>query len=192
MQQVLRFVVVAAGIALCSWATSSPANDVETTQIKLSEKNVEDFIAAHRDAAATMEKIQGAALSDRTKTKYQSELDTVIRRHGFKNLAEYELVSANISLVVAAIDPQTKAFCDPHTAIKKEIENLRADRTLPDREKKQSLRELNEALKSVQPIEFPANIELVKKYYDKIDFTIVAGYDSESPSNSSVVRTISE
>jgi hypothetical protein len=31
------------------------------------------------------------------------------------------------------------------------------------------LEELNEALKSAQPIQFPGNIELVKKYYDKID-----------------------
>jgi len=31
------------------------------------------------------------------------------------------------------------------------------------------LEELNEALKSVQPIQFPGNIDLVRKYYDKID-----------------------
>ena len=31
------------------------------------------------------------------------------------------------------------------------------------------LEELNEALKSAQPIQFPGNIELVKKHYDKID-----------------------
>jgi hypothetical protein len=31
------------------------------------------------------------------------------------------------------------------------------------------LEELNEALKSAQPIQFPSNIELVKKHYDKID-----------------------
>jgi hypothetical protein len=54
------------------------------------------------------------------------------------------LVSANISLVTAAIDPQTKAFSDPHSAIKKEIENLRADKTIPGREKKQLFVELNE------------------------------------------------
>jgi hypothetical protein len=31
------------------------------------------------------------------------------------------------------------------------------------------LDELNEALKSAQPIANPGNIELVKKYYEKID-----------------------
>jgi hypothetical protein len=36
------------------------------------------------------------------------------------------------------------------------------------------------------------HIELVKKHYDKTDVTIVVGYDSESRSSSSVVRTIRE
>ena len=31
------------------------------------------------------------------------------------------------------------------------------------------LKELEEALKTAQPIQFPSNVELVKKYYDKID-----------------------
>src|SRR6266516_884050 len=44
-----------------------------------------------------------------------------------------------------------------------------ANKTMPAPEKKQMLEELNEALKSAQPIQFPGNIELVKKYYDKIN-----------------------
>ena len=31
------------------------------------------------------------------------------------------------------------------------------------------LEELNEAMKSAQPIQYPSNIELVKKHFDKID-----------------------
>jgi hypothetical protein len=31
------------------------------------------------------------------------------------------------------------------------------------------LEELREALKSAQPIQFPSNVELVRRYYDKID-----------------------
>jgi hypothetical protein len=43
------------------------------------------------------------------------------------------------------------------------------DQTIPDQEKKQLLEELREALKSAQPIQFPSNVELVRRYYDKID-----------------------
>ena len=67
------------------------------------------------------------------------------------------------------IDPKTKAFTEPAAAIKQEIAEVTANKTMPAREKKQMLEELNEALKSAQPIQFPANIELVKKYYDKIN-----------------------
>jgi hypothetical protein len=34
------------------------------------------------------------------------------------------------------------------------------------------LEELNEALQAAQPIQFPSNIELVKKHYDKIDAAV--------------------
>jgi hypothetical protein len=72
-------------------------------------------------------------------------------------------------MVMAGIDPKTKAFTEPAVAIKKEIADVTADKSIPAADKKQLLEELNEALKSVQPIQFPSNIELVKKYYDKID-----------------------
>jgi hypothetical protein len=44
-----------------------------------------------------------------------------------------------------------------------------ADKAMSAEEKKQVLEELNEALKAAQPIQFPSNIELVKKYYDQLE-----------------------
>jgi hypothetical protein len=72
-------------------------------------------------------------------------------------------------MVMAGIDPQSKACTEPKVAIPKEIEEVQGDKSIPEKEKKQMLDELNEALKSAQPIANPGNIELVKKYYDKID-----------------------
>ncbi len=94
-------------------------------------------------------------------------------------------------MVVAAIDPQTKEFTDPQAAIKKEIEDVAADKTITASQKKELLKELNAALKSVEPIQ-SSNVELVKKYYDVIDVTMIAAYDGESRADSSVVRTIGE
>jgi hypothetical protein len=51
---------------------------------------------------------------------------------------------------------------------------------------------LNLALRAVRPIQFPSNIELVQKYYDKIDVTTIAVYDGDGWRNSSVARAISE
>jgi hypothetical protein len=192
MYQLLRLIVVTTAITFGSFPASGPA-DAQTVQMQLTDKQIECFIAAQKDLSAALEKIQAAAVaSDQDKIKYEAGLEKIIRKHGFKNFAEYELVSSNISLVMAAIDPQTRAFSDPHTAIKKEIEDVRADKTLLHRQREELLLGLNEALKAAQPIEFPTNIDLVKKYYDKIDVTIIAAYDGESRPTSSVVRTVSE
>jgi hypothetical protein len=162
------------------------------TQIQLIEKNVEGFIAAQKDMSAVEEKIQGAVFLNQDNAKYKGTREVVAKKYGFKNYAEYEAVANNISLVVTAIDPQTKEYSDPQAAIKKEIEDVKTDRTIPNGEKKQLLAELNEALKSAPAVQFPANIELVKKYYDKIDVTTISATEGEDSPNSRVVRTISE
>ncbi len=91
------------------------------------------------------------------------------KKHGFASFCEYDDVAANISMVMAGIDPQTKQFTEPQAAIKKEIDEVTADKSIPEKEKKQMLEELNEALRSAQPIQHASNVDLVKKYWDKID-----------------------
>src|SRR5882757_11315067 len=172
MQPMLRAMFAAVlAVALAPIAIQiSTAVMAEPTlkQIKLTEKQIEGFIKAQKDVAVAVEKMQGAA-SDQPSAKFQAELTAVVKKHGFKDFQEYEDVAANISMVMACIDPQTKAFTDPKVSIKKEIDEVIADKTIADEEKKQMLEELNEALKSAEPIQFPSNIELVKKYYEKID-----------------------
>jgi hypothetical protein len=188
MYQTFRLIIAATAIAFASFVA-----DAETMQIKLTVKQVEGFIAAQKDLSAALERMQAAAVfSGQDNIKHQAQFERIIKREGFKNFAEYELVASNISLVMAAIDPQTRAFSDPYTAIKKEIESVGEDKNLSDRERKEMLSELKEALKVAQPIEFPTNIELVKKYYEKIDLIVIAAYDSEGRPASGVVRTTSE
>jgi hypothetical protein len=166
----MRNLLSAAAIALFAFclpllAAAQPA----VTQIKLTEKHVEGFIAAQKDMAAVVERMQGAISADKPNPPHEAELEAVTKKYGFKGYAEYEAVAANISMVMAAIDPETKAFTDPQSAIKKEIDAVSADKTIPENDRKQLLEELNEALKAAQPITFPSNVELVKKYYEKID-----------------------
>ena len=191
MYQMLRLTIAAMAVVFASFPTSVSAQ-VAATQIMLTENHLGGFIAAQKDVSAIVEKMQNAAFSNQASAKYEAELKAVIKKHGFKDFAEYEAVAANISLVMMAIDPQTKVFMDPQMAIKKEIEDASADKTIPSNEKKRLLKELNAALKAAQSIQFPTNIELVQKYYDRIDVTTIAAYDGDSRSDSSVVRTISE
>jgi hypothetical protein len=118
--------------------------------------------------AAVTEQMQGGN-GDKPDPKVQAELENVAKKHGFASFAEYDEVAANISMVMAGIDPQSKAFTDPKVAIQKEIDEVTADTSIPEKEKKQMLDELSEALKTAQPIQNPGNIDLVKKYYEKID-----------------------
>jgi hypothetical protein len=173
MHQVVRvaFAALMAGIFLniAGIAAAQPVGlPPAVQQIKLTEKHIEGFIAAQKDMGPILEKIQGAA-SDQLPGDIQAALEAAAKKHGFKDFAEYDQIVGNITMVMAGIDPKTKAFTEPSVAIKKEIADVTADKSIPAADKKQMLEELNEALKSVQPIQFPGNIELVKKYYDKID-----------------------
>jgi hypothetical protein len=167
MQQMFRLTIAAlAVIALTHFSGVAMAQAVN--QIKLTEKHVEGFISAQKDMAAVSEKMQGTA-SDKPDPKIQAELETIAKKHGFKDFADYDDVAANISMIMAGIDPQTKAFMEPAEAIKKEIEEVKADKSIPEKEKKQMLEELNDALKTAAPVQYPSNVDLVKKHFDKIE-----------------------
>jgi hypothetical protein len=166
MQHVFRLTIAAlVAVALTHFPGLAAAQGVK--QIPLTEKHVEGFIAAQKDMASVAEKMQSN--SDKPDPKVQAELEAVAKKHGFASFAEYDDVAANISLVMAGIDPQSRAFTEPKVAIQKEIDEVKGDTSIPEKEKKQMLDELAEALKSAQPIQHPANVELVKKYWEKID-----------------------
>src|SRR5262249_49129707 len=192
MYRMLCLTIASLAIVLVTLPTSASAQ-VPATQIQLAEKNVEGFIAAQKEMWALAEKMQGgggAVVLRQASGKYRMERDAIVKKYGFRDYAEYEAVAINISMVMAAIDPRTKEYADPQTAIKKEIDDVSTDRTIPNKQKKQLLAELHEALKSAPSVQFPTNIELVRKYYDKIDVVTISANDGEPSSR--VVRTISE
>jgi hypothetical protein len=168
MQHAFRLMIAAIAAVVLAHVSGDALAQGAVKQIKLTEKHVEGFVAAQKDMSAVTEKMQGNA-SDKPDPKVQAELESVAKKHGFATFQEYDDVAANISMVMAGIDPQTKAFTEPKVAIQKEIDEVKGDTSIPDKEKKQMLDELSEALKTAQPIQNPGNIELVKKYYEKID-----------------------
>jgi hypothetical protein len=144
-------------IAGCAWQAlggPEPATaQVPTKQIALSEKQVERFIAAQRKMAAA---------------KAEDEFEAIAKEYGFTGIEEHDDVEANILLLLEGFDPRSRTFLEPPVQIKRLIEETKADRSLPEDERKQVVGELTEALKSAKPIQYPANVELVRKYYDKL------------------------
>jgi hypothetical protein len=136
----------------------------EVKQIKLTEKHIQDFMAAYKDVA----KLYESANPDKPDPKLEAQAEAVAKKNGFESLAEYDEVSTNITMIISGIDPQTKQFTEPPEHIKKEIAALKADKSVPEAEKKQDLAEFEAALKNAKPIQFKENIALVLKYFDKL------------------------
>jgi len=166
MQHVFRLTIAAvAAIALMHVSGVATAQTVK--QIKLTEKHIQGLLAAHKDVVAVIDKAQ-AASSEKPDPKTQAELESLAKQHGFANYGEYDIVLTNVYMIMESIEPLTMQFTDPAERLQKELEEAK-NMNLPPNEKKQMLEDLTEQLKMAQPIQFPENIELVKKHYDKID-----------------------
>ena len=74
----------------------------------------------------------------------------------------------NIAMIISGIDPQTKKFTEPPEQIKHEIAALKADKSVPEAEKKEGLTELEATLKNARYIQFKESIALVLQYFDQL------------------------
>jgi hypothetical protein len=136
----------------------------EVKQIKLTEKQIQGFVGASKD----MTRLYAGANPDQPNPKVEAQAAAVAKKNGFASLDEYDNASMNISMIMAGIDPQTKKFTEPPEQVKKQIADLKADKSVSEAEKKQDLAQLDSALKNAKPVQFKENIALVLKHYDKL------------------------
>jgi len=151
--------------ALLALALFDPgaATAQEGKQIKLTEKHIQGFMAAYEDMAKVYE-----SANPEPDPKVGAQAEAVAKKNGFASLDEYDDVSMNISMIMSGIDPQTKRFTEPPEQIKKEIAALKADKSVPEAEKKEDLAQLEAAVKTAKPLQFKGNIALVLKYFDQL------------------------
>ena len=90
------------------------------------------------------------------------------KKGGFASFDDYQIVTANIAMVLQGIDPNTKKFGDPKVMMQAQIKQVQADKSMKPAEKKEAVAELNQAIKDIQPIQNKGNIALVENNYDKI------------------------
>jgi hypothetical protein len=136
----------------------------EVKQVKLTDKHIQGFIAAHDE----MSKLYEGAGVDNSDPKIEKQAEAIVKKSGFASLEEHDVVSMNISMIMSGIDPQTKKFVEPPDQLKHDIAALKADKSMPEARKKEDLAQLEAALKTSKPIAFKENIALVLKYYDKL------------------------
>src|SRR5579863_5664652 len=138
----------------------------ELTQVQLTGAQVDNYIASIADMRAAM----GDAPSDAPEpdAKTMAKLDVVARKHGFKDFGDYNTVAGNIQLVLDGIEPESKTYVGADKMLMKSIAEVKADKQMPAADKKAALADLQTQAKSVMPVKYPGNIDLVVKNYDKL------------------------
>jgi len=154
------------GAAVAKDAEPEQAQQQPLKQIALTDKQVEAVIASKPEFDPIFEKMPEGMEEPDAKT--MAQLDGVAKKHGFANFSEYDQVTTNINIVLDGFDPQSKKYVGPEAVLKQQIAELQADKKMAPKDKKEALAQLNEALKSVTPLQFPGNAQVVAKYYDKL------------------------
>jgi hypothetical protein len=131
---------------------------------------VTSFIAAQKDFAPLASKlVEGGESPDAALTK---ELEDIAKKHGFASFAEFEDVGANITVVLDGLDRASGTFTDPIEKMKKELEDIKADDSIPAEDKKLAVDDLTQEIAASQPLKHAGNIDVVKKHVAEIEALI--------------------
>ena len=142
-------------------------------QMALTDKQIDGVLAAQKDMDAITQKLPPNAAPS---PKVIAQLDAVAKKNGFASYDAYNDVVENITLVLSGFDPVSKKYVGFDAAMKAQIAQVQADKTMSAKDKKDALAELNQALKSPSPpVENKGNIDLVGKYYDKLTDALGGG-----------------
>ena len=163
------FLAVLAMAAVATVAVYAPRALAQQapSQIALTVKQIEQYIAAFKELTPLFEKLDQAG--GKPDPKLMGQVQAAVKKYGFKDLDDYDQVVVSIVAVLDGVDPKTKQYTDPIVSIKKEIAAVQADKAMNPAERKKALESLNAELSEVQPVQHPANIPLVLKYFDKLN-----------------------
>jgi hypothetical protein len=158
-------------------AAPPPGQPPQLKQIALTDKQIEAVLVAQKDMNAITDKLPQDA-NAKPDPKVMAQLEAIAKKNGFAGSDDYNNVLDNISLVLAGVDPATKKYVGSAAVIKAQIAEVQADKKMSAKDKKQALDDLNMAMKAPEPpVENKGNIDLVVKYYDKLN--AVLGEDQQ-------------
>jgi len=144
-----------------------PAQEAPLKQIALTEKQITGVLAAAKEMDPIVEKLPDDGKPD---PRISAQLDGVAKKNGFASYNDYNDVIDNINLVLEGFDPATKKYVGPEAVIRAQLAQVQADTKMPAKDKQEVVADLNEVLKYPAPaIEHKGNIDLVTKYYDKLN-----------------------
>jgi hypothetical protein len=150
-------------------------------QVALTDKQLDSYLAAKKEVDAIVSKLPEDSQGQAPDPKVTAQLDGIAKKHGLASYDEYLSVEDNIGLVMQGMDSQTKKYVGPEAMIKQQIAEVKADKSMSPKDKKEALDQLNAALKSPTKVQFPANIDLVTKNFDKIMAAMPQDQGEEQP-----------
>jgi hypothetical protein len=136
-------------------------------QMKLTDQQVTNFIAAQPELASLSSKLQES--NGQPDADTQAKLEDIAKKHGFADFSELDDVAANISLIMAGLDAQTGEFTDPAEALTKELDGVMADASIGEADKKKLVEQLNDAIKATPKVEHKENVDIVKAHRAEIE-----------------------
>ncbi len=155
------------GPAVIAQSQKESEGQQQIKQIKLTETKVQSFISAQKQLAPLAGKLEAAG--DKPDPALQSQLEQIAKSNGFSSLDELDVVALNIALVLDGLDPQTGQFMERSEQIKKDMDELKQDGQISQKDKDQALSQMQEELKSAAPLQFKENVALVRKYQKDLD-----------------------
>lgn len=158
-----------AGFGAAALAQTARSQAPAAQQMALTEKHIESVSAAHKDIDAFTAKTSPSSSVAQTNASIVVQLDALVKKHGFADYRDYNIVLDNIGLVMAGMDPKAKAYVGPAAVTKQKIAAIQSDKTMSAEDRKDALEELEAAAKApLPPVEHKANIDLVTRHYDKL------------------------
>ena len=145
-------------------------------QAPLTEAQIKQYLAAQDEIQDIMSDAPKDG-GDKPDPKIVARLEAAAKKHQFASYDDFDQVAGNIALVIDGIDPKTKKYIGFDVMLKQQIAGVKADPKMSPADKKEALAELNNELKAVKPVQFPANIELVLKNFD----ALYGASDQEKP-----------
>ena len=154
--------LIISGLLVFGAVVTPQAQEPDFEQIKLTETQLKGFLAAQDELGKLLDKVGKAG--DKPDPELVKSLDALATKHGFKSFAELDQVAANISFIFTGFDQDSEGFIEPKKAMQQEVEALKKDNSIPEKERKALIQELADAIKVTPEVKHKDNIALVRKY----------------------------
>ncbi len=139
----------------------------EVKQIALTPALIEQFVAAKKDIDTILEKMPDG--TDEPDPGTMKKLDAVAKKYDLTGYKDYDAIENNIGVVMAGIDPDAKRYIGVDAVIKKQIADIQADKQISAKDKKDTIDQLNATLPTIPKLQFPGNVDVVVKNYDRLN-----------------------